>query len=494
MNPLADSRAPRTVAPAAAGDRLQRRLGLAVGVLAGFVALQMQSLELRWIVLPTVGLAGAIIVLVMPNKERVLSAAMVLSLQANLNLRLLYGHADSAGLAIPWTVIIAAALLGLYLWKGEFRTGRRWVWRGAMGAPILFYIATTAAPILATSERFVGATQILFDLQLYLVYLLVLNSVRTRDDVRRIVILLFIALGMQSAIYYIQSGLGITFMLSGHTAAQGEIPRPGGTISTVPAEFASFIIPILMIAVSTFITRGTLVRRGPLAVAIAMAMGAIALTYTRAAWAGVVLGSAWIMVVGHRHRLLRRRALAHVCCAAVAAVVILTPMIAKRLAGSPLGSSYSERVALMSMAVDIIKQEPVLGVGAGAYGHVFRHYLGANHDGAWMWIVHNKYLLRTAETGLAGGLALIVLFGAAIRLSLRLVRSPDPLVAKLALGTGAGLIAMCWEMYWDTFRGFTYNALLWLLFGLLAVCWQLERQRALEQSDSDAAAGRLARR
>jgi len=43
------------------------------------------------------------------------------------------------------------------------------------------------------------------------------------------------------------------------------------------------------------------------------------------------------------------------------------PLAAKRFDQSPLDDSYSERAALMTMAYRIIRAEPVLGVGAGAY-------------------------------------------------------------------------------------------------------------------------------
>ena len=92
----------------------ERMLGLAVGILAGLIALQMQGLELRWIVIPMLGFAAATFIFIVPNKEAVISAAFVLSLQANLNLRLLYGHAGSTGLSVPITVVIGIALLALY--------------------------------------------------------------------------------------------------------------------------------------------------------------------------------------------------------------------------------------------------------------------------------------------------------------------------------------------------------------------------------------------
>jgi O-antigen ligase len=165
-----------------------------------------------------------------------------------------------------------------------------------------------------------------------------------------------------------------------------------------------------------------------------------------------------------------------VCAAAIAGALAVAPMIAIRLQSAPLGESYAERAALMAMAARIIKAEPLLGVGPGAYGHVYRRYLTAEDEMNWLWIVHNRYLLRAAETGIPGGIALVLMFVTAIRLALRLLRARDPFIATFALGVSGGLVAMLWEMYWDTFQAFPYNGLLWLLFGLLAAARRIERE------------------
>ncbi len=452
-----------------------------VAVLAGtgaaVAAVSMEGVETRWIVLPTLALAGMVFVLLMPNKERFLSAGFVLSLQANLSLRLLHGRAGGDGLEFPATVLLGLGLVGLWIWRRAYGPGRvRWIWGSLFAVPIGFYLATTCASIAASDERFVGLTELLFDAELYLVFVIVLNAIRSIADLRRTVMFLLIAAGIQSLIYYVQSAAGIVFTLSGEVINAGELPRPGGTVSTVPAEFASFMIPILMIAIAQFLGRVRTWDPRRLAALIAMGTFAIVLTYTRAAWAGFVLGTAWIVVVGYRRRLVRARAVTFVCAAAVAGALAVAPMIALRLQGSPLDEAYAERAALMAMAARIIKAEPLLGVGAGAYGQVYRRYLTAEDEMNWLWVVHNRYLLRAAETGLPGGLALILMFVTAVRLALRLTRARDPFIATFALGASGGLVAMLWEMYWDTFQAFPYNGLLWLLFGLLAAAWRIERE------------------
>jgi O-antigen ligase len=461
----------------AAYRQFELMLAVLLGIIAASIALAMEGSELRWIVLPTIALTGAVGLLVLPNKERWVWGGLVLSLQTDLALRFLHGRAGSDGLAFPGTVLLGFALLGLWLGRRAFAPRRwRWSWGGVFAIPIGFYLATTCASLLFTTERFVGLTELLFDLELALVLLVAVNATRTVADLRRTVLLLLIAVGIQSVIYYFQSATGVSFTLAGQVLHSAELPRPGGTVSTVPAEFASFMIPILMIAVAQFLGRTQFWGPTKLAVLIAMGTFAIVLTYTRAAWGAFVLGTAWIVVVGYRKRLVRARAVAFVGAAAVVGAVAAAPMIAMRMQSSPIGDSYAERAALMAMATRIIKAEPVLGVGPGAYGQVYRRYLTAEDEMNWLWIVHNRYLLRAAETGIPGGIALVLMFVTALRLALRLVRARDPFIATFALGVSGGLVAMLWEMYWDTFQMFPYNGLLWLLFGLLAAARRIERE------------------
>jgi len=460
--------------PSAAGGSRERLIAVVLGVIAGVVALQSAALDVRWVVIPLAGLFGGLFVMMLPDKERMLTAAFFLSLQANLSLRLMHGRAGSAGLAFPLTVVIGMAILGLYMLRGEFKHKRTWCWGGPMIVPICLYFGTLFVSLLTTSERFVGVCQLLLECQIYFVFLMTLNYIEDESDLVRVLKLLLMTLAMQSVVYYIQSALGITFTLTGRVIEQGEIARPGGTVSTVPAEFASFIIPLLTVAISLYLCRGRIINRTLLLGIVILGGGAIALTYTRAAWCSLLIGGAWVVFMGHRRRLLRPGAFAYVMAAVIAGTVIGGPLVAQRLAQSPLEESYDERKALMEMSYHVIGARPLTGVGPGAYGHTYKRYIPPELDDSWMFVVHNNYLRRTAESGIPGGIAFVFLLYSGIRLSLALTRSRRSISRALALGAGAGIVGLCFEMYWDTWQAFPYNAMLWLIFGLLVAAVKIE--------------------
>jgi len=77
----------------------------------------------------------------------------------------------------------------------------------------------------------------------------------------------------------------------------------------------------------------------------------------------------------------------------------------------------------LRIAVRAIEAHPLLGLGPGAYGYLYKAYLPDDLPRQWLYTVHNEYLLRAAETGIPGGVAFVVLLVAALRLAMRLSRA-----------------------------------------------------------------------
>ena len=450
-------------------SRLANLWPYAAGVAVGGAALVLGTLEMRWTVYIMGAVLGGLVFLVVPDTQKLLMRSFVISLQADLCVRFMYGKAGSAGLALFLTSIIGVALAGHL-----FMTTRRseLIYAGQLKKPIAWFFITTILSLVTTNERFVGITELFFCLQLYLVYWVTLNTIQTEDRLEEFVKLLFVCLAMQSLVYFFQSATGMTFTLTGKVIAEGEVPRPGGTVSTNPAGFASFIIPILFIAVTRFVTVGAPMtfRSGLLVV---MGIGALVLTVTRASWGAFVLGAMILVFLAIRRGVLRPRALPAFAAAAFVLFLAAWPMMAMRLKTASVSDSYDERATLMEIALRVIAAHPITGVGAGAYPHTYKAYVGNTHG--WLYTVHNEYLLRTAETGIPGGIAFVALIIASLRQALRVSRATakSRTLWTLGLGWAAALLGLCFEIYWDEWRGFTYNAVLWMMLALTEVAERL---------------------
>ena len=436
----------------------------------GLLSLFLADREVRWTIYAVAAFLGLVFIIVVPAKQRVLTTIFILSLQVDVHLRFLYGRAGSnEGLAIPLVVICGAALLAWYANAGRLRQFR---WAGSMGLPILALFATGILSLLTSSERFVGMTNLWYSLQLYFLYWMAFNLSQSQEDFRRVIKLLLFTLGAQSLIYFIQSALGITFNFMGETIEAGNIPRPGGTVSTNPAGFASFIMPALMIAGAFLISKANLWPRPYMLLLMLLGTGAIGLSFTRAAWMGFAMGIAAVILMGWRTRTIQGRMVLWIAAIGITSAAILLPTMLARVSadyaaagGDPNKATLDERLGLIRIALDIIAEHPLTGVGPGAYSHILKGYSSGVDQ--WIFTVHNEFLLRAAETGIPGALAFIALLVVGFRVTLRLARSRPSLVSITAIGWFGGLVALVWQMNWVPWIGWSYNAMLWLMLGVM---------------------------
>ncbi len=440
----------------------------ALGAIVGFAVLSLGGLETRWVVAITLVTVGGLLGMTFVRSLESLQTLLVFTLQFEIALRPMYGRASTGGLQIYGSGLLACAILGVLYMRGE-----PWHWRGHLYRPIRLMLVMMTLSFLTSSEHMAGVDFILFQGQLVLIYVAVLTTIRTEADIRKVVVLLLATLVTQSIVYFIQSALGITFNMTGDVfELSEELPRPGGTVSANPAGFASYMIPLLFIAIVQFMTRSSW-RRPWTLIATVLGLVALVLTFTRAAWAGFFLGFSYILAFGARYTRIRPRTVVMIVVAALVVVVALAPLIQRRLSES-VGDAYDERAGLMRIAMVIIKAHPVLGVGPGAYSHVFKEYVPSGMR-QWLYTVHNEYLLRAAETGVLGGVAFVWLMLATLRQSRDLLRfSSRPEIRALALAWGAALFNLAWQMYWVPWRGFGYNALFWLMLALIEVAARLE--------------------
>lgn len=184
----------------------------------------------------------------------------------------------------------------------------------------------------------------------------------------------------------------------------------------------------------------------------------IAVSFNRNMWVGLVIGMALIVAFGGP--LVRRRIAlaAALACAAVFAIVVfggdasndrvVSPVVKRgetilRPGKTAEESSLQDRAKETRTAWATAKENPLLGVGAGAsFGVLSRKpvisgsiYLGERTEP--QLFLHNQYLYLLLIAGVPGLIAFLWFLGASVYLALR--RRPQDL-AILACGTGVALI------------------------------------------------------
>jgi len=467
---------------------------LVILISCGFLlGLEFSGLELKWLVYILASVIIGVAIVVSGYLTTALLVFFVLGLQAHVSLyltepeRLSVGVSGPTALALRLVTVPAVCLVLRYAAESLRHDGWRFFWGREITLPALAVFATTAMTGLYTPERSLVVYALIDMMQLYCLFLAGLNMVRTSDDMRLVMRLLMLTLAIQAVIYFVQNAAGFTFDLLGQTTARGDevLQRHGGTVSHNVKGYANFILPLLLLAVSRFLTLSNPRAWSWALLLCGLGSMALILTFTRASWAGFILGVGWIIVAGWQRRLLHPRRLLMLGAVALLAAMILLPKIMLRLSEDHV-AAYGERAALMRMAWNVIESHPLLGVGSGAYGYVFRDYLSAEDRMAatwekrWLYIVHNTYLVRWAETGIFGLASLLLLLGVGLWQAVVCSRSLDENLASFAVGWGAGLLALMWEMCWDLSLGPQTQCVLWFAFGLTLAAKRIGEPEAMQ--------------
>ena len=191
------------------------------------------------------------------------------------------------------------------------------------------------------------------------------------------------------------------------------------------------------------------------------------LTFNRASW----VDSTVCILLGLCYGVKRRWITTGKCVGLIVAITILTlifwPMISFRL-NQASSSALDVRINLMTVAWNIIKDHPIIGVGINTYYDTYKAYIPEELKHMWIRPVHNQYLLIWAETGTIGFIIFVWFLLSALKKGIHCVRTKDDLLAPVSLGIVLAFLTILLDMNWNIFGGDQVNCYIWFLVGVIA--------------------------
>ena len=133
------------------------------------------------------------------------------------------------------------------------------------------------------------------------------------------------------------------------------------------------------------------------------------------------------------------------------------------------------RIPLMKIAWRMIIDHPFLGVGANNYAMNIRNYLVPEIGQGFLYVVHNKFLLVWAETGLGGILSFIGFLGFTIWRGWKTWTRDIAVFSYLSLGFAAAIAGQMTHMMVEIFDARSEIQALWIAAALLAAMERLSR-------------------
>jgi len=198
-------------------------------------------------------------------------------------------------------------------------------------------------------------------------------------------------------------------------------------------------------------------------------LSAIALSFSRSAWLSTALGHVGVLLRSTRHRL-GVTALALALAFGVLGIAWGTNphflnRLQSKLAITSTGSS-SVRYTALAKSWEAIRQDPLIGIGAGNFAEKLRVPAGRGilaHP-------HNAYVQTWLEQGLLGLLSFVFLLGAPIISFWRRARTDVP---SMELRIGFCLVLSVYAVHF-LFTSFHASLFFWVIYGLGVSLWALD--------------------
>ena len=452
----------------------------------------LTSTQIKYPVLQWLLVCGAAIP---GNVRKLLLAIILLDIPFQLDIHLGYREEYTEFGALGGWCISATtiALLGLYIiWLVEIltkksKTETHPLFRRSL--PLSAYVGFVFLSVVVAHNMQLALFQNFLLLQMFMLFLYIIGTVRSRKDVLFIVTVLLIGLVIESTINIWLYYVGHTIKFAGLTARVIGGYRIGGTLGH--ANTAGGYLSLLLVpALSIILADKKKFYKWLGIFAFCLGTVAIILTFSRGGWLAFAVSSTIFIFISWSRGWLPLWIPIMIVIVVMFSAIFFheapTDMIlpidrispTDRIFGDDNGAAWS-RIPLMKLAFHIIVANPLLGVGANNFTVIMKDYVTSDLRGMWLYAVHNKYLLVWAETGTGGLLAFLWFLGSSIRSSWRCWQTRDPFLAPVGLALTCAIIGHMVHMNVDTFQGRPLIQMLWVCCALsLAMSNILKSERS----------------
>jgi len=301
---------------------------------------------------------------------------------------------------------------------------------------------------------------------------------RTEREIKYIVYLLLLSIIFQAVLAVAQArfntSLGLGFLgerdsILEVSSASLRLNRAGGTMghSNALGHFFELFLPI---SLALYLNR---IQPKSLAlVAYVFGLIGVFFTFSRGAWISVVAGTLLVVIFSTTWFKGRRRKRILLYSPFIVILIVLVSFFFKDLIIQRIvqfgANSWIFRLRTYQVAFNMIREHPIIGVGANNYlvvAHLYgQEIISSSVEG----IAHNIFLLITAELGLLGLTAFLILLISINKQAKHLIRISSAFGKALTIGIWAGLISFfLHSMLGWLFRYDPIHTIFWFNVGLL---------------------------
>jgi len=467
----------------------------------GFIGLMTTESAVKWVVMIAAGFALLAFLFIVDDHKSALMGLLAFSTLTSVDIGLTnvqkFHYHGNPSLVISLSDVFLIILY--FLWVLESHEKRSYKATCKFLPLILFiiFIIWSGISILNSTAdirpwafyRMVGY------LRLLLLFWYLINNIQSFNHIRAILIGAVVAVSLQASQGLIQMGtchMVSLPLLGGNTeeSSRDVIKRSIGTQDSSDQRIRgstnqpNSLARLLGLYIPIFIFIGIFHKQNPmmrliLSGAAILALIAVGLTLSRSGWISLYIGLAIGFILIARHY---RKMGVFVLSAILVQLIILGPLLAtdnpisRRIfsADSALdyrGTAY-DRISQFQVALNYIKDKPILGVGMGMYAKLLRKYDNSisQFSSRNPVAVHNVYLYFAAENGIPALIFILAFFISILYIGFKSAKHANLLTKLVALGFTMGLIsnliALAYTLYpLETLRS------IWIPIGALCAIY-----------------------
>ncbi len=466
------------------------------GLVASLASWAIWSLELKWAVFSFIGLLFPFILAMIKDTRRFIMGLLifVVPLNADYYFVLHPSPGGANGINIGLTdILLVILMVQTFLYASNSKQTGTIRFFPAITLPTLAIIAISIFSLLRAKDVQWGLFDIINFTKAFLFFFFLANNIKNKSDLTLVLKAFFAGLVIQAVIVGLQYykgtnlgllGLGEPSQILEFEMKAADVSRPGGTIGHCNhlARYIGLILPVSIILALVTVSSKSMSR---FAAFVSMA-GILALIYTltRSSWLGLLLSIAVMIPFMFKYRLMSFRTIGKFALGFMLLLVLLSAyggVIWDRLISNDLGSART-RLTTAEVAMHVIEDHPVLGVGINNYGSILEKYWSSKDSFTRIAAVHNTFLLYAAELGLLGFGAYLWLLAAFFLRIKKAIKSRSRYFSAIAIGVmgsfaGYLLTALSDKSYKESF---TLLIVFWSLAAIIeAIIHVNEKQEQL---------------
>ncbi len=319
-----------------------------------------------------------------------------------------------------------------------------------------------------------------------LFYIFITNTVKSKKDLKTLVICLAIGAIIQGAICILEYKYQISVSLTGYSYASNIIEdkpqgltvgygldddtmRGSGTVGphNIEAMYFELMLPLIFCLA---VIRRKWYEIILYASAFILASIGLYFTFSRGGLIGtaIALTVAFLLLIWKR--ILPKEAFITVCLIAIISSFFLTGKIEKFM--NTRKGAFEQRIEMSKVGLKMLKDHPVLGFGLNTSVIHLPDY--DTKDVTIGYPVHNYYLIVATEVGLIGLLFLLIFYSKNLSAGIKVMRAGDNLMTVITIGILSSFCGAAIHMGIDLFGEEAIQTILFLYGGTLVAMKKIE--------------------